>query len=861
MRYYYNPERLKRIVKSLTAEYKRLAYFKKELLAQLEKQEAKEQKEKHAIKKAILKAELLQKAGFGVGTVREWRGKKYKKVAQGKWRRVYDKEDRGAKMSIARLKKQVEKCESTKELLDLVLQNKSRFMDENGKPLPIVKELSAYAKEKGREKLATKRVKVSSEHTVASQAADYASIIAKNEFEYSASPNAKHAIKSLKENIKTNVAQGRISADKAQDYYSTGKKVIKQAFLTKMIPSGKSEWGATYEMMNEGDSLEAAKFLMAKKTGLVKNAFTGKDKKKREFSVGLCYGDDKVGLKHLIDKHIIQQSDFDSVEDMTKVIQSVLTNGKRKDFSNKAEINNGKYIVILAKGDNDEFVITSFDKTVSENEKQRTAQEQKKKREELNLLVPNSFTQEGTPLPETAKEGLSHKNGTQSNSSVTPPADSVNAELSESASSRLDKGVAEIRKHYEATKSVLGGKKSVILPNGNKIKCRYKIVEADAPTASHNEITFASSDNFPTNANGQNINDRDYQHDEDAKMSVISIGNNYNALALQDLPIVTKDGVVVSGNNRTMSSKLAAKNGRDKAYLSELKEQLADGEFSGLDENDLDGFAHPRLILEIVDEHEGKYTTEEFAQYNKDTKKTMNNVEKAVKLTKTLNAEKIQSIADSINGYETMGELYQDKVGGQEFVQKLIKGGIIGENEKAQFLQSDGLLNDTGKDFVETVLVGTILDENNIRGCDSEGGKSIRKKLLRAILPLVENKGNGKEYSFNKELNEAVSLILEVNRNKEFNNIDSYVKQQDMFGGGDFDPFAVQFAKILQSEGEKKFANRMKELGAGCRESASGAMDIFLGEVESKESLLKKFLDIKDTVKKAFDRFFAQWTA
>ena len=401
----------------------------------------------------------------------------------------------------------------------------------------------------------------------------------------------------------------------------------------------------------------------------------------------------------------------------------------------------------------------------------------------------------------------------------------------------------------------------MILPNGNKIKCRYKIVEADAPTASHNEITFASSDNFPTNANGQNINDRDYQHDEDAKMSVITIGNNYNALALQDLPIVTKDGVVVSGNNRTMSSKLAAKNGRDTAYLSELKEQLADGEFSGLDENDLDGFEHPRLILEIVDEHEGKYTTEEFAQYNKDTKKTMNNVEKAVKLTKTLNAEKIQSIADSINGYETMGELYQDKVGGQEFVQKLIKAGIISENEKAQFLQSDGLLNDTGKDFVETVLVGTILDENNIRGCDSEGGKSIRKKLLRAILPLVENKGNGKEYSFNKELNEAVSLILEVNRNKEFNNIDSYVKQQDMFGGGDFDPFAVQFAKILQSEGEKKFANRMKELGAGCRESASGAMDIFLGEVESKESLLKKFLDIKDTVKKAFDRFFAQWTA
>ena len=145
MRYYYNPERLKQLVKSLTAEYKRLAYFKKELLAQLEKQEA---KEKHAIKKAILKAELLQKAGFGVGTVREWRGKKYKKVAQGKWRRIYDSETRGAKMSIARLKKQVENANSIDELFDIVMNNTHRFSDANGKPLAIVKELKAAVDEK-----------------------------------------------------------------------------------------------------------------------------------------------------------------------------------------------------------------------------------------------------------------------------------------------------------------------------------------------------------------------------------------------------------------------------------------------------------------------------------------------------------------------------------------------------------------------------------------------------------------------------------------------------------------------------------------------------------------------------------------
>mgnify|MGYP007101843627 CR=1 FL=1 len=809
---------------------KQLEYFKKELNRILEEQQSKESvlsvKKSAFMINEICKSlfnpaytsdalEVL-KAGRGhlvpkqITTTNKKTGKTYTTTVwvnpnkQNGLKKYTEQDSKGAKIAIGKLMKKIDACNSVEELYSLVLRNKSRFSDNEGKPLPIVEKLHDCVEAKG-SRLETQAKK--------------------------------------KENAKKLTSSRSARLDGGAKKNDNGVKHSGEYVLTK---SGKKDFGEITPELSK---------IIKRQAGKIRLRIGKQDGEKGDF-----------GEKHIERDSRMEQlkaAGFNSARDFIEYVCD--------DFD--AVYNNGKGL-ILAKKDEKKSKIAMIELTPSTDSDfydVKTA-----------LISRNTYLEGKKPLWEKSISGSQSDNvdtrrvssqsetpsafsGQPDNASITDNANTVNnqsvKDLSENASSRLDKGVAEIRKHYEATKSVLGGKKSVILPNGNKIKCRYKIVEADAPTASHNEITFASSDNFPTNANGQNINDRDYQHDEDAKMSVISIGNNYNALALQDLPIVTKDGVVVSGNNRTMSSKLAAKNGRDKAYLSELKEQLADGEFSGLDENDLDGFAHPRLILEIVDEHEGKYTTEEFAQYNKDTKKTMNNVEKAVKLTKTLNAEKIQSIADSINGYETMGELYQDKVGGQEFVQKLIKAGIIGENEKAQFLQSDGLLNDTGKDFVETVLVGTILDENNIRGCDSEGGKSIRKKLLRAILPLVENKGNGKEYSFNKELNEAVSLILEVNRNKEFNNIDSYVKQQDMFGGGDFDPFAVQFAKILQSEGEKKFANRMKELGAGCRESASGAMDIFLGEVESKESLLKKFLDIKDTVKKAFDRFFAQWTA
>lgn len=128
---------------------KDLEYFKKELIKILDK---KEREEKAEIKKslAFTMDMLIEKSssGYPVGTIREWKGKKYQKIAPGKWRRKYSSEEKGIRMSIAALKKAIDKCSTSKELLDLVLQNRDRFADDNGRPLPIVKELSEYVSSK-----------------------------------------------------------------------------------------------------------------------------------------------------------------------------------------------------------------------------------------------------------------------------------------------------------------------------------------------------------------------------------------------------------------------------------------------------------------------------------------------------------------------------------------------------------------------------------------------------------------------------------------------------------------------------------------------------------------------------------------
>ena len=685
-----------------TMKDEKLDYFKKLVIEHLESLEA----DKKELKKSLLEAESIAKGGKGmpVGTVRDWKGRKYVKVAPGKWKPKYDSHSRGAKLSIAALKRKADECKSSEELLQLVLENRERFSDEMGRPLPFVKELSDY-------------------------------ISAKNdELE-----NGKKPAKSKAKREKKTVAEMKAKDDEKIQVNET--------------PEDRAQVTKTQAFNKEIETLTNSSY----KADSVEDAIKALEKHK-EFVHSIIPQNETLHEKA-------------TREGREEAIQSIIDK--------------------LKQGIKD--IIAMFVKAP-----EKKAQEQEEK------------------------------------------------ELEEKYGAEPETTIKDIRDKYEASKSVTGNKKTVTLPDGTKIKCHYKIVETEAPTASHDERTFAPSKGFPTTKDGKSVNDRDYQNDADAQESVRKIASNFNSLALESPPIVTKDGIVISGNNRTMSSKLAARQGTDKAYLQDLRE-MAD-EY-GIEPEDLNGFENPRLILETDNEHEGDYTTEEFAQFNRDTKKTMNNVEKAVKLTKTLNAEKIQSIAESLQGYDTMGELYADTKGSQEFVNKLITAGIIGENEKAQYCRTDGTLNDTGKDFCETVLVGGVLNEDNIRKLDGAGGKRIRQKLVRAILPLIENKGTGKEYSFNTELNDAVNIAVTVAKDHDtFPDVKTYLSQGNLFGEKEPDAATSRLAEIIHDEGEKAFAQRMKDLGAGLRASASGEQDIFLGDVESKESLLNRFLEIKKSI-------------
>ena len=143
---------LKSLKKSI--EDKKLAELKKEIIEILKKQDEKdfkkaidyfESQELHFthLEKSLVSGKWIEKAGYGVGTVRIWKGKKYKKIAPGKWARVFDKEGRGTNIAIGKLIAKVQKIDNVEDLMAFVMANKQRFVDENGVDLPVLNKLRA----------------------------------------------------------------------------------------------------------------------------------------------------------------------------------------------------------------------------------------------------------------------------------------------------------------------------------------------------------------------------------------------------------------------------------------------------------------------------------------------------------------------------------------------------------------------------------------------------------------------------------------------------------------------------------------------------------------------------------------------
>lgn len=751
--------------------FTKLDYFKKQLIDILVSQE---KEENQNIEKAV-------KANIGEIRTRK-DGFKYKKINNGEWKRIYESESKGAKLSIAAIKCKIDNAKDEEELMNIIMTNKQRFVDKMGFMLPIVQELNQYIDEKQ-------------------------------------ATNAKPVVK---ENLTTETeTKTQEKTEKKIGYVSQKRKKLINDLKSTLGKIENEKTGIKANLsINSLNKMTSEKAIEKSKN----NGFTVDEHFEVAYQIKQLFKNADLIVTH---GNLKNPNDINVVSIKRFVCQATLSNGTNADvlITVKETLEQGHRIYSI-----------ELDEIKKASQRWQIDNKTNTTKGSLSDATDNTANR-ATKTPHIEKERA------DATMSKDPEQTSETLHISTSTlpQDTEKSSLADIKAKYESSKFVTGDNDEIILPDGTTVSGKWKIVEATAPSASHDEQTFHKTSGFPMNADGSTINDRDYEHDIQAQEMVHKIASDYDGRALSmDNPIVvTQDGVVISGNNRTMSSKIAARKGTDAKYIETLAKRCKKYGFS---QSDLKNFKNPRVVFET---QQNNYSTKEFARFNQSDKKTISPLEQAVKIAKTIDFNTVENIAENINEYETLGEMYQNKDVCSDIFNSLKESGIISDFDLPQYI-NNGVLTVAGKDFLETVLIGSVINENNLRSLNQDGCKNIRAKLVRAILPLTKNKGLKNGYSVNKELNEAIEIYAEIANEKNIKNVKEYRQQGNFFKAPD--PLALAFAEKLEGT-QKEFAELMNEINGSLREAADGQFDMFFGGIESRDDILQRFLNIKKSLR------------
>lgn len=398
-----------------------------------------------------------------------------------------------------------------------------------------------------------------------------------------------------------------------------------------------------------------------------------------------------------------------------------------------------------------------------------------------------------------------------------------------------------VREKFESGKRIVGNKRTRTLADGSKLRGHYEIVEADSLTPSHNANDgYKKSEGFPVNEEGRTINDRDYENDKQAQMVTDMIAMKYDGQTVDQVPVVTSDGIVVDGNGRTMAGQKAAKNGTDSAYLEALKENAENYGFTA-EQIEQSGIKHPRLVL--VSDEPMKYDTATFAKFNKNEKKSQGNTQQAVANSKKLSADEIGTIISEIEGSGSLDAFFNNPTAINSLLKRLIDKGIIGLNEVAGLREGEDKLSASGKDFVRNLLLGSVFSENTIRMMGADA--MLKTKALNGIRAVTDNMKLG-DYALMKEIDQAVQLLYEARQGGS--GVDAYLRTPAMFGenaADRYDPISQAIALALEGKVED-FRELMMAYNRNAAPYADANQTEMFGERPTMEEFINEFLKLRN---------------
>jgi N12 class adenine-specific DNA methylase/uncharacterized protein with GYD domain len=403
----------------------------------------------------------------------------------------------------------------------------------------------------------------------------------------------------------------------------------------------------------------------------------------------------------------------------------------------------------------------------------------------------------------------------------------------------------KIKAKWDGATKVEGNPNAITLADGSTIRGHYVLTEAGAATASHDvNNAYEPTEGFPVDENGESVNDRDYKRDKDAQRIVRDMADSYDSRALQTPVIVSKDGVVLSGNNRTMSGEIAAKNGTDKAYVDHLREF---GAMFGFTSEQIDGMQHPRVVF--VPDEELPYDASTFARFNAEQQKKQSKPEHAVKLGKIVPDNVFTSITNDISRFDRMSDYYADDKSVASAISQLLDAGVINEMQLPE-LRTGNALSAAGKELIENTLIGKVFQTSPDAVRQIISTPTLRQSVVMGLNEIANNRTLAKSgYDLSKELAAAVDLVSRAKSDspeiyKEGMPVSPYGRQQGLFDDeyGDSrvtDGVTLLLADLLNSGKPSDLRKVLSTYNNEAASPAAGQIDMFSGDVTSKEEILK----------------------
>lgn len=408
-------------------------------------------------------------------------------------------------------------------------------------------------------------------------------------------------------------------------------------------------------------------------------------------------------------------------------------------------------------------------------------------------------------------------------------------EIQASEAGRTGSAATSISDKWNNAPKVEGIEDVVTLANGEKITGKYVLTNAGALSPSHNVFAnFTKTEGFPTNEHGKTVNDRDYEADQTAQVLVQQRANNYDERAVQTPVVVSNEGIVLSGNDRTMSGQLAARQGTDAAYNDYITRYATRWGFTP---EQVQATENPRIVF--VPDNAMPYNTQTFAKFNAEEKKTQSSLESAIKASKSISREAIVPLSSVIEQYDKLNDFYNAPQAAKRVIDVLLRHKLIGTNEVPKMMDGD-VLSTEGRSFLETMMLGSVLNETALRQVDKM--RSIRQTLMRTMPQLLRNAALT-DYSLIDELNNAIGLLYESKQNG--NRVELQLMQGNLFDASAEEIYSEAeklLSLMLESEKDTEFRRIFDVYNTRAVEIEAGQTDMFEG-VLSKPELLQKILN------------------